>query len=101
MPVGRRGFLGALLATATLDPERLLWRAGAKVISIPKRRARRPYAVFESPEMTEYFNSLPVWNMDTKSAEASVYTCRPEIFEMVSSAIREMEDRIKSKRQYA
>lgn len=38
----RRGFLG-LLATvaagATLDPERLLWVPGAKLISIPKTRS--------------------------------------------------------------
>jgi hypothetical protein len=33
--MNRRGFLGALLAGATLDPERLLWRPGAKLISIP------------------------------------------------------------------
>lgn len=32
----RRTFLAALLAGATLDPERLLWRAGAKHISIPR-----------------------------------------------------------------
>ncbi len=34
----RRGFLsflGAAVATATLDPERLLWVPGAKVYSIP------------------------------------------------------------------
>ena len=36
--VNRRGFLAALLGTGaamTLDPERLLWRPGAKLISIP------------------------------------------------------------------
>lgn len=35
----RRGFLGLLgsaLAGATLDPERLLWRPGAKLISVPR-----------------------------------------------------------------
>jgi hypothetical protein len=32
--VNRRGFL-ALLAGAVLDPERLLWRPGARLISIP------------------------------------------------------------------
>ena len=34
----RRGFLsflGAAVAGATLDPERLLWKPGAKLISIP------------------------------------------------------------------
>ncbi len=34
----RRGFLGLLAgvaAGATLDPERLLWRPGAKLISVP------------------------------------------------------------------
>jgi hypothetical protein len=31
----RRAFLGSLLAAAALDPERLLWVPGAKLISIP------------------------------------------------------------------
>lgn len=37
--MNRRGFLGvfvAAVAGATLDPEKLLWRPGAKLISIPK-----------------------------------------------------------------
>lgn len=34
--MNRRGFLAALLGGAVLDPERLLWRPGAKLISIPK-----------------------------------------------------------------
>jgi hypothetical protein len=36
--MNRRGFFGAIagiVAGATLDPERLLWRPGAKLISIP------------------------------------------------------------------
>lgn len=33
----RRGLISTLLGAATLDPERLLWVPGAKVISIPKR----------------------------------------------------------------
>lgn len=33
--LGRRAFL-AMLAGAALDPERLLWRPGAKLISIPR-----------------------------------------------------------------
>jgi hypothetical protein len=32
----RRGFLGALLGAAVLDPEKLLWVPGAKTISIPR-----------------------------------------------------------------
>lgn len=37
--MNRRNFLGMLAASVggmTLDPERLLWRPGAKLISIPK-----------------------------------------------------------------
>lgn len=35
--MGRRGFLGALMgAPFALDPERLLWKPGAKLVSIPK-----------------------------------------------------------------
>jgi hypothetical protein len=37
--MNRRSFLGAILASAVLDPERLLWRPGAKLISIPKPQA--------------------------------------------------------------
>lgn len=39
----RRGlfsFIGAAAATATLDPERLLWQPGAKLISIPAPTVR-------------------------------------------------------------
>lgn len=32
---GFLGFIGAALAGATLDPERLLWEPGKKIISIP------------------------------------------------------------------
>ncbi len=32
----RRGFLAALIGAAVLDPERLLWVPGKKLISIPK-----------------------------------------------------------------
>lgn len=34
----RRGFLGLLAAGLALDPERLLWRPGAKLISVPAPR---------------------------------------------------------------
>jgi len=43
--MNRRGFLGAMLgavAGATLDPERLLWVPGRKVISIPRTRVFTP-----------------------------------------------------------
>lgn len=33
--MNRRGFLAALLGTAVLDPERLLWVPGKRLISIP------------------------------------------------------------------
>src|SRR6266478_5393555 len=38
--LNRRGFLGLLAAGLALDPERLLWRPGAKLISIPAPRIR-------------------------------------------------------------
>lgn len=34
--MNRRGFIGSLLATALLDPEKLLWVPGKKTIFIPK-----------------------------------------------------------------
>ena len=33
--MNRRGFLAALVAGLTLDPERLLWVPGRKLISVP------------------------------------------------------------------
>lgn len=36
--VTRRAFLSALAAAFVLDPEKLLWQPGAKLISIPKPR---------------------------------------------------------------
>lgn len=39
----RRGFLAALIGSAVLDPERLLWVPGKKVISIPKPAPRKYY----------------------------------------------------------
>jgi hypothetical protein len=36
--VNRRGFLGAVAGAFVFDPERLLWRRGAKMISIPEPR---------------------------------------------------------------
>jgi hypothetical protein len=38
----RRGFLGALFGAAVLDPERLLWVPGQKMISIPAPRMVTP-----------------------------------------------------------
>ena len=34
----RRSFIAALMGTAVLDPERLLWKPGQKLISIPRPR---------------------------------------------------------------
>ena len=36
--MNRRLFLGAIASAFVADPERLLWRPGAKLISIPKPR---------------------------------------------------------------
>ncbi len=40
--MNRRGFLAAVLATAALDPERLLWQPCRKLISIPAPRVGLP-----------------------------------------------------------
>jgi hypothetical protein len=56
MMPSRRAFLG-LLAGAALDPERLLWRPGAKLISIPPARRHTPsahYAVFFPAKRNRY-----------------------------------------------
>lgn len=41
----RRTLLAALAASFTQDPEKLLWRPGAKLISIPKPRRPRDYTM--------------------------------------------------------
>jgi len=38
--MNRRSFLALLAASLTLDPERMLWIPGRKLISVPKPRAR-------------------------------------------------------------
>ncbi len=53
--MNRRGFLGALLAGAVLDPEELLWRPG-RLISIPAYR-RYPFRIY------------PAMSFDTAQAE--------------------------------
>lgn len=35
MELSRRGFLSSLAAAFILDPEKLLWKPGAKLISVP------------------------------------------------------------------
>ncbi len=43
--LGRRGFLGAMIGACLLDPERLLWVPGKKLISIPKPRPLWAYVI--------------------------------------------------------
>ena len=67
--MNRRGFLGAIAGGLVLDPERLLWRPGRKLISIPKPTldagecvgAERRYA-----KIREDWRRLPGnrWQMD-------------------------------------
>ena len=38
--MNRRGFLSTLAAGLVLDPEQLLWKPGAKLISIPRPRLK-------------------------------------------------------------
>src|SRR5262245_30870557 len=40
--MNRRGFLGTLLSAAVLDPEKLLWVPGQKLISIPSGKVLEP-----------------------------------------------------------
>lgn len=47
----RRGFLATLIGAAVLDPERLLWVPGKKMISIPKQ-------VIESPKVVAFWRII-------------------------------------------
>jgi hypothetical protein len=64
--MNRRNFLGALLAGAILDPERLLWRPGAKLISIP-----RPPALAFTKE--EFWSALNFYYGDQWPAEVRAH----------------------------
>lgn len=60
--MGRRGFLGVFAALA-LDPERLLWVPGQRLISIPAARVSKSFYWFIGNEMlanlgTEGMHSL-------------------------------------------
>ena len=63
--MNRRGFfsaLAAVAATAVLDPERLLWISGARLISIPKPRMG-PWD-FEVSEGWGFFKTNELWEVD-------------------------------------
>ena len=47
--MNRRSFLAALAGAMVLDPERLLWRPGAKLISTPK------------PNVLDELNRVTLW----------------------------------------
>lgn len=57
--MNRRLFLGSLIAGATLDPERLLWIPGKKLISIP---APAPVSIFAFEE--EFRRAVAFYNGD-------------------------------------
>jgi hypothetical protein len=57
--MNRRGFLsflGAAAGTAVLDPERMLWVPGAKLISIPRPRPPAFTVLFHPHGGNQYFD---------------------------------------------
>lgn len=57
--MNRRAFLstlGAALAGATLDPERLLWRPGAKTIFLPSLKVLRDPAIGISMRFIQHYD---------------------------------------------
>jgi hypothetical protein len=57
----RRAFIAALLGGAVLDPEKLLWVPGWKLISIPAPRLG-PFHVWANfPETDTYASYASVW----------------------------------------
>lgn len=86
--IGRRGFIGALLGAAVLDPERLLWVPGKKMISIPAPTSTI-YPVFVYYVENGYFlgSSTPPhkWITDTYAAsgwDAKVETVKTKELEV-------------------
>ena len=49
----RRGIFGLLAASLTLDPEKLLWVPGAKLISIPKPSVQKGNRFLTLAEITQ------------------------------------------------
>jgi hypothetical protein len=49
--MNRRGFITTLLAGAVLDPERLLWTPGKKLISIPPAMPYTPLVPLTKEDM--------------------------------------------------
>jgi hypothetical protein len=68
----RRGFL-AMLAGAALDPERLLWVPGRKLISIPTPRE------YGHPEFyCDYIVGVQLtWSHDPQTGKTEVISSRP------------------------
>ncbi len=57
--MNRRNFLSSLLASATLDPERLFWVPGKKTISIPAPKSRNViFNSFDSLHFDEQFGRM-------------------------------------------
>jgi len=57
--VNRRGFLATLGAGLALNPERLLWVPGKKLISIPKPISTQGWTVSDSVTVTEFWFRIP------------------------------------------
>ncbi len=60
--VGRRNFLAALLGSAAIDPERLLWIPGKKVISVPKPSL--PQALYRIPVCSSIGGAYRTFDID-------------------------------------
>ncbi len=85
----RRGIIGALLGAATMDPERLLWVPGQRVISIPK-----PVVIDYS--RYSYFEAFDAMNR----VMVARVTCMPDpklIYSIDAILIRGQESLIKDK----
>lgn len=90
--LNRRGFLGALataLAGATLDPEKLLWEPGKRMISIPApvvRAGLPPYSWITAEILQVLKNKLVLnmgiydttWNFSHRHQKGLILSLTPE-----------------------
>lgn len=93
--INRRGFLslfGAAAATAAIDPERLLWVPGAKVISVPRviridRSMRLGDTLFVRIPMRFTARQGPAYYPESITENRMAVTITPENMDYWSRAI--------------
>ncbi len=96
----RRNLLGALLGAATLDPERLLWVPGAKVISIPKPlpHTRWKYGSYWDPKAMMYILRVEAGQLVNDGDQLVAYNGFPAFGQTLQEMANIAADRLNVRR---